>query len=91
MLVHITNSHLATIKHHMHYPIFMACTGAASLNTGKLPGHFSYKWPGYEASVNYDYATVRNTAVVQFCGKKYAKFLGKCWHVTEQIYNFTQP
>ena len=62
-----------------------------SLNTGKLPGHFSYKWPGYEASVNYDYATVRNTAVVQFCGKKYAKFLGKSRHITEQIYNFTQP
>ena len=36
---------------------------------------FSYKRPGYEASVKYDYATVRNTAVVQFCGKKYAN----CW------------
>ena len=37
------------------YPIFMACTGAAVisvyiLNPGKLPGRFSYKWPGYEAS-----------------------------------------
>ena len=59
--------------------------------TGKLPGHFSYKWPQYKASVNYDYATVCNTAVVQFCGKKYAKFLEKSWHITEQIYNFTQP
>ena len=36
-----------------------------SLNTGKLPDRFSYKWPGYEANVNYDYATVHNTAVVQ--------------------------
>ena len=29
MLLHITDSHVATIKHHMHYPIFMACTGGA--------------------------------------------------------------
>ena len=48
-----------------------------SLNTGKFPGRFSYKWPGYEASVNYDNATVRNTAVVQFCGKKVCKIPGK--------------
>ena len=43
---------------HMHYPLFMACTGGAvifltssvySLNPGKLPGRFSYKRPGYEA------------------------------------------
>ena len=56
----ITNSHVATIKYHMHYPIFMACTGGAvisltsypytaSLNPGKLPGRFSYERPGYEA------------------------------------------
>ena len=29
MLLHIMNSHMAIIKYHMHYPIFMACTGAA--------------------------------------------------------------
>ena len=29
-LLHITNSHMASIKYHgMHYPIFMACKGAA--------------------------------------------------------------
>ena len=38
-----------------HYPIFMAFTGAPVISltsypyTGKLPGCFSYKWPGYEA------------------------------------------
>ena len=41
--------------------------------------------------VNYDYATIRNTAVVQFCGNKSAKFPGKLRHITEQIYDFTQP
>ena len=25
MLLHITSSHVAMIKYHMHYPIFMAC------------------------------------------------------------------
>ena len=50
-----SNSHVATIKYHIHYPIFMAFTGAAVISlmsylyTGKLPGCFSYKWPGYEA------------------------------------------
>ena len=47
------NSHTATIKHHMHYPIFMACTDAVvislmslySLSLGKLPGCFSYEQP----------------------------------------------
>ena len=39
--------------------------------------------------VNYDYATIRNTAVVQFCGNKSAKFPGKLRHITEQIYDFT--
>ena len=41
--------------------------------------------------VNYDYATIRNTAVVQFCGNKSAKFPGKLRHITKQIYDFTQP
>ena len=41
--------------------------------------------------VNYDYATIRNTAAVQFCGNKSAKFPGKLRHITEQIYDFTQP
>ena len=41
--------------------------------------------------VNYDYATIRNTAAVQFCSNKSAKFLGKLQHITEQIYDFTQP
>ena len=41
--------------------------------------------------VNYDYATIRNAAVVQFCSNKSAKFPGKLWHITEQIYDFTQP
>ena len=61
MFLHITNSHVATIKYHnvMHYPIFMACTCSCnlfdvisiySLNMGKLPGRFSYKRSGYEAS-----------------------------------------
>ena len=44
----------------MHYLIFMACMhgnlldviSIYSLNLGKLPGHFSYKWPGYEARVS---------------------------------------
>ena len=40
--------------------------------------------------VNYDYATGYNTAVIQFCGNKSAKFLGKSWHITEQFYDFTQ-
>ena len=48
-------------------------------------------WIKSNVATNYDYATVCNTAVVQFCGKKYAKFLEKSWHITEQIYNFTQP
>jgi len=47
------NSHTATIKHYMHYPIFMACTDAVvislmslySLSLGKLPGCFSYEQP----------------------------------------------
>ena len=38
--------------------------------------------------VNYDYATIRITAVVQFCGNKSAKFPGKLRHITEQIYDF---
>ena len=43
--LHITNIHMATIKYHMHYLIFMACTGGScnlldvisiySLNPGK--------------------------------------------------------
>ena len=41
--------------------------------------------------VNYDYVTIRNTAAVQFCGNKSAKFPGKLRHITEQIYDFTQP
>ena len=55
----IMNSHMASIKNHMHYPIFMACTGAAacnlldisvySLNPGKLPGRFSYERTGFKA------------------------------------------
>ena len=58
-LAHYEQS-MATIKYHMHYPISMACMSAAviifevisiySLNPGKLPGHFSYERPGYEAS-----------------------------------------
>ena len=35
--------------------------------------------------VNYDYTTGCNTAVIQFCGKKSAKFPGKSWHITEQF------
>ena len=31
-LLHITNSHKAMIKNHMHYPMFMACTGAAVIS-----------------------------------------------------------
>ena len=41
--------------------------------------------------VNYDYATGYNTAVIQFCGNKSAKFPGKSWHITEQFYDFAQP
>ena len=41
--------------------------------------------------VNYDYATGYNTAVIQFCGNKSAKFPGKSWHITEQFYAFAQP
>ena len=26
------NNHVATIKYHMHYPISMACTGAAGIS-----------------------------------------------------------
>ena len=31
------NSHVATIKYHMHYPIFMACTGAAVISLTSYP------------------------------------------------------
>ena len=58
--LHITNSHVGSIKYHMHYPIFMVIRGCScnlfdvisvySLNPGKLPGRFSYKRPGYEAN-----------------------------------------
>ena len=41
--------------------------------------------------VNHDYTTGYNTAVIQFCGNKSAKFLGKSWHITEQFYDFAQP
>ena len=60
MHLHITNSHMATIKYHLHYPLFKACTGEAvsfdvifvySLNPGKFPDRFSYERPGYEARV----------------------------------------
>ena len=34
---HITNSDVATIKYHMHYPIFMACTGAAGISLKSYP------------------------------------------------------
>ena len=35
--LHITNSHVATIKYHMHYPIFMACTGGAVIFLTSYP------------------------------------------------------
>jgi len=53
--LNIINSHVAMIKYHMHCPIFMACVSAAVMSypytVCKLPGCFSYKWPGYEASI----------------------------------------
>ena len=44
----ITNSNVATIKYHMHYPI---CTGGAVISLTSLPGRFSYERPGYEAKI----------------------------------------
>ena len=38
--------------------------------------------------VNDDYATGYNTAVVQFCSNKSAKFPGKSWHITERFLQF---
>ena len=35
--LHITNSHVVTIKYHMHYPIFMACTGGAVISLTSYP------------------------------------------------------
>ena len=35
--LHIMNSHVASIKYHMHYPIFMACTGAAVMFLTSYP------------------------------------------------------
>ena len=59
MFLHIMKSHVATIQYPMHYPIYglyrWSCNllniiSVYSLNLGKLPGRFSYKWPGYEAT-----------------------------------------
>ena len=36
-LVYITNSHVVTIKYHMHYPIFMACMGGAVISLMSYP------------------------------------------------------
>ena len=46
MLLHITNSDLATVKYHMHYPMFIACTGAAVTSLPHICIHFE---PGYVA------------------------------------------
>ena len=37
MRLHNANSHVATIKYHMHYPIFMACTGGAVISLTSYP------------------------------------------------------
>ena len=34
---HITNSHVATFKYHMHYPVSMACMGAAVISVMLYP------------------------------------------------------
>ena len=51
------NSHVATIKYHMRYPWLVRCScnlldviSIYNLNMGKLPGRFSYKWSGYDAT-----------------------------------------
>ena len=63
--LHITNSHVASIKYHnyalsnIHGLCGCSCNlfdvvSVYSLNPGKLPGRFSYKRPGYEASPDFD-------------------------------------
>ena len=40
MHLHITNSCAVRIKHHIHYPIFMACTGAVVISVMSDPYTF---------------------------------------------------
>ena len=62
MRLHIMNSHVAMIDYHNHalsniHGLYgwncnlLDIISIFSLNPGKLPGRFSYEWPGCEASM----------------------------------------
>ena len=72
-----------SLNRHTEYDIYMKNTSFNSLMWGLLRlAHL--QTTKSTVCVNYDYATIHNTAVVQFCSNKSAKFPGKSWHITEQ-------
>ena len=71
------------IRYQMHYPICMACMGAAvifdvrsvySLNPGELPGRFSYKRPGYKATALSCVGVVPSSLASVLCGTMFGQW-----------------